>query len=160
MTDESSARSLWGRMTVSRNLLGRIQQMNVKDNPPSVSGEANLRIPSKEMKDMPVNTASSSKANAVGFVSHLGKSPSFRQKKSPTPTPTNGGGHANQEPNKPSGSSSLGRSVSSVSASSVLMHANHHPLASQTPLQGACREWRWRVSAPSAAASLAPHRQP
>ncbi|VEL33966.1 unnamed protein product [Protopolystoma xenopodis] len=44
-TDESSARSHWGRKTVGRGLFRTIQQTKVQGNPPVISGEANLRIP-------------------------------------------------------------------------------------------------------------------
>ncbi|VEL08879.1 unnamed protein product [Protopolystoma xenopodis] len=46
MSEERSARSHRGRRTVSRGLLRTIQQTKGQSNPPSVSGEANLQIPS------------------------------------------------------------------------------------------------------------------
>ncbi|VEL10060.1 unnamed protein product [Protopolystoma xenopodis] len=49
MPSESSTRSHRGRRTVSRCLLCTIQQTKVQDNPPSVSDESNLRIPSTRL---------------------------------------------------------------------------------------------------------------
>ncbi|VEL15777.1 unnamed protein product [Protopolystoma xenopodis] len=48
-TDESSARSHRGRKLVNRGLLRTIQQTKVQGNPPAISGEANLRIPSTRL---------------------------------------------------------------------------------------------------------------
>ncbi|VEL13567.1 unnamed protein product [Protopolystoma xenopodis] len=48
-TDEGSARIHRGRKTLSQGLLGTIKQTKVQGNPPVVSVQANLRIPSTRL---------------------------------------------------------------------------------------------------------------